>query len=473
MSENFYSEDKEEMKELLVQYDNLKLGKQHSFLEEEAFERIIDHFDEKDQLSKAMEAAEIGIEQFPFSSMLMIKLADLMLAARKYNEALEILEKAELFDSNDINLYILKTDAYLALDQQLKAVDLLQDALLQFEGEERIELLFELADVYDDYEEFDKVFDCLVLILEDDPTNEEALYKICFWTDFTNRNEESIKLHIDIINNFPYCELAWFNLGAAYQGIKLFEKAIDAYLYAVTIDEKFDYAYRNMGDAYLRLRKYKEAIEVLERVLELSRPEDVIYEAIGHCYHKLGNYAQARVNYKKATHLNPDDSKLYYKVALTYINEEQWESAIKQLESALRYHRFSPEFNLAMGECHMNLAHYKSAIQYFGHVVRTRPKTIVGWDALIRCLFKAEYYEEAVEQCLAALKITEGKTLFIFYLSASLFASKKSKEALLQLEQAMSQAPRQVKKFIDLYPAILQNPHVVDVIARYKKGKRI
>ena len=83
---------------------------------------------------------------------------------------LKFLEKAELFDSNDINLYILKTDAYLALDQQGKAVELLEAALLQFEGDERIELLFELADVYDDYEEFDKVFDCLKLILEEEPT---------------------------------------------------------------------------------------------------------------------------------------------------------------------------------------------------------------------------------------------------------------------------------------------------------------
>ena len=147
----------------------------------------------------------------------------------------------------------------------------MEEALHSFDGEERIELLFELADVYDDYEEFDKVFDCLKLILEQDPNNEEALYKICFWTDFTGRNEESIKLHQKIIDDFPYNELAWFNLAAAYQGLKLYEKAIDAYQYAIAIDEKFDYAYRNMGDAYIRLRKYKEAIEVLEKVLELSK----------------------------------------------------------------------------------------------------------------------------------------------------------------------------------------------------------
>ena len=109
-------------------------------------------------------------------------------------EALALLDKAELLDSNDINLYILKTDAYLALDNQEKAAALLEKAIHVFEGEEKTELLFELADVYDDYEEFDKVFNCLKLILEQDPTNEEALYKICFWTDYTGRNEESIKL---------------------------------------------------------------------------------------------------------------------------------------------------------------------------------------------------------------------------------------------------------------------------------------
>ena len=470
MGDNSYRKDRDEIKELLQQFENLRIGRQHSFLEEEAFERIIDYFDDKDELSKAMEAADLGIEQFPYSSVLMIKKADLLLASRKYWDALDILERAELFDSSDINLVILKTDAYLALDLQRNAVDLLEAALLQFEGDERIELLFELADVYDDYEEFDKVFDCLKLILEEEPNNEEALYKICFWTDFTGRNDESIKLHNNIINEFPYNELAWFNLGAAYQGLKLYEKAIDAYLYAVTIDEKFDYAYRNMGDAYLRMRKYKDAIEVLEKVLELSRPEDVIYEAIGHCYHKVGNFAQARFNYRKASHLNPDDGKLYYKMALTYINEEQWEPAIKQLESAMRIQKLLPEYNLAMGECKMQLELYKEAIQFFGNVVRSRPKSVAGWEALIRCLFKAGFYEEAMEQSEAALKLTEGKTLFHYYLSANLFALRKTKEALLQLEKAIQKSPRQLKKFIDLHPAILQNTQVVDLIARYKKS---
>jgi tetratricopeptide (TPR) repeat protein len=464
-------QDKEELDELLKQYENIRTGRTTGFLDEEAFEKIIDYFDDLEEYPKALEAAEMGIEYFPFCASLLIKKADLLLATRQYKEALEVLQGAELLDSTDINLYILKTDAFLALDQQEKAVALLEEAIQQFEGEERIELLFELADVYDDYEEFDKVFDCLKLILEEDDTNEEALYKICFWTDFTGRNEESIRLHLQIINEHPYSELAWFNLGAAYQGLKLYEKAIDAYQYALVVDEKFDYAYRNIADAYIRLRKYREAIEALEKVLELSKPEEVIYEAIGHCYDRMKNFAQARFHYRKASHLNQEDSRLIYKMACTYYNEGQWSSAIKQLDAALKIHRLQAEYNLLMGECKFQMGLLKDAVQYFSLVVRTKPKNIAGWEALIRCLYKAEYYPEAKQQALAALDITNHKPVFLYYLSAVLMAQGKMKEGLLHLEQAMQLAPKKIKKLIDLNPSVLQNTHVVDIIARHKRKK--
>jgi tetratricopeptide (TPR) repeat protein len=467
-----FQEDKEEMMQLLSDYENLKAGKSHNFLEEEAYIKLIDYFEDADNLVEAMTASEIALEQLPFSSELMFRKADLLIVNRKYLEALDLLDTASLYDSNNISLYILKTDALLALDRQPEAASILEAALELFEGEEKADLLFDLADVYDDYEEFEKVFDCLMMLLEVDPTSEEALYKICFWTDFTGRYEESIQIHQKIIDNFPYNEIAWFNLAAAYQGLKLYEKAIDAYQFAVVIEEKFDYAYRNMGDAFLRLRKYKEAIEVLEKVLELARPEDVIYEAIGHCYHKLGNIAQARFHYKKAVHLNNDDAKLHYKLASTYMQEQQWQMAIKHLENAIRINRNSKEINLAIGECKMQLKLYKEATQYFGAVVLHRPTNVAGWEALIKCLLKAENFDEAAERCQVALHHTGHKPILLFYYTAILFAQNKSKEALLQLENAMTIAPKFLKKLIDLHPNILQNSLAVDIISRFKKQRK-
>ena len=219
-------------------------------------------------------------------------------------------------------------------------------------------------------------------------------------------------IHI-FIEEYPFNELAWFNLGAAYQGIKLHEKAIDAYKYAVAIHEKFDYAYRNLGDAFIRLRKYKDAIEALEKVLELSRPEAVIYEAIGHCYDRLRNYAQARFHYKKASHLDTEDSQMYYKIACTYMNEGAWQGAIKQLLIATKIHKLQPEYNLALGQCYMEINNLEDAITHLGNVVRVRPRKISGWLELLRCLFLAGMYEEGCEYADFALEQTDQKPIFL------------------------------------------------------------
>jgi tetratricopeptide (TPR) repeat protein len=419
---NFSSRrEREEMQELLKAYQNLKAGRSASFLQEEDFERIIDYFDDKEDLPNALAAAEIGCEQFPFAAQLMFKKADILIAMQRYRDALDVLDTAAIYDQTDISLYILKTDVYLALEQPEKAARILEEALEMFEGDDRIELLFELSDVYDDYEDFQKVFDCMKLILEEDPNNEEALLKICFWADFTGRSEESIRLHQWIIDEYPFNELAWFNLATAYQGLKLYEKAIDAYQYALAIDEKLDIAYRNMGDAYIRLRKYKEAIESLEKVLEMSRPEDVIFEAIGHCYHKLENFAQARFYYRKASHVNPDDTRIFYKIAITYFREGQWEKTVKQLELAMRQHRNQPEYNLLMGDALMQLNRIKEAAQHYASVIKSKPKNVHGHEALIKCLMAGGFFEEAHSQSVHAYEVTKQNPLFMYMSSASLF----------------------------------------------------
>ena len=464
-----YSNENDELKDLLTQYNNFKSGRKFNFLEEESFIMLIDYFDEADQLSHAFEAVDFAIDQYPFSGALLCKKADLLIMQQRYNEALVLLEKAETFDANDLNLFILKTDVYLALDNSQKAASVLEEAIDKFTGEEKIELLFELSDVYDDYEEFDKVFDCLAIILEQDPGNEEALYKICFWTDFTGRYDESIKIHNTIIDELPYTHLAWFNLGTAYQGVKLYEKAVDAYLFAIAIDEKFDYAYRNLGDAYLKLRKYKDAIEALQKVLELSLPEEVIYEAIGHCFEKLKNPAQARFHYRKAAHLQDDDSHLYFKIAGTYIKEGQWESAIKNLQRALSINYKKADYHLALAECFHNLGKVKEAIMHYTYFIKARPKNVRGWKSLITCLYENNFLEEALTQVQNAQRNTEGKPLFLFLKTSILFSLGKSKEALLQLQNALTIAPHLIRQFIAFDPSILNNPSVVDKLSKNRK----
>ena len=112
MHEQSFSENANELEELLKQYEELRTGNRKAFLEEESFEMIIDHYDEKDDFSKALEVTETGLEYFPYSATLLIKKADLLIATHHYKKALEILEQAHFYDAHNIDIYILKTDAF-------------------------------------------------------------------------------------------------------------------------------------------------------------------------------------------------------------------------------------------------------------------------------------------------------------------------------------------------------------------------
>src|SRR6185437_12663797 len=161
-------------------------------------------------------------------------------------------------------------------------------------------------------------------------------------------------------------------------------------------------------------------------------------------------------NYRKAAHLNSAESRLYYKIAGTYMDEGYWESAVKNLENALSINRTQPDYHYAVALCYIQLGRIKDAVIHFTHFIKARPRNVKGWKELIRCLYDAEYFEEALEQVANAQKNTNEKPVFEFYKSAILFALGKSKEARLHLARGMQNAPALVKQFIELDPTLLQ-----------------
>ena len=144
---------------------------------------------------------------------------------------------------------------YLALDMQQKAVDLLEEVLLFFRMMKKLNYYLSLQMYMMIMKSSIKCLNVFAIFLNRIRQTKKLYIKFVFGQILQVATKKAFGLHQKIIDQQPYSELAWFNLGSAYQGLKLYEKAIDAYQYAVAIDEKFDYAYRNMGDAYIRLEK--------------------------------------------------------------------------------------------------------------------------------------------------------------------------------------------------------------------------
>ncbi len=467
--DDYLDDEASELEDLLRRYQDVKNGAATGILDEDEFEQVIEYYFQNSNEEQALLACDIARTYYPFSSSILLLRAEILTQSQKFGQALKILDEMEQYDQHNLDAVLLRSDILLSQFKYDQAAALLEQRIKEFAGKDKIDILLELADVYDESEEFDAVFDTLKRVVKIDKRNEEALQKICFWADFTDRNEESIALHTELTEADPYNALAWFNLGAAYQGLKLYEKAIDAYEFCVAIDETFEFAYRNMADAYMRMRWYEKAIEVLEKHLEIAKAEDVIFEAMGYCWEKKKNYSRARHFYRQASQLNPQDDSIFFKIGETYAREKQWEKAVKSYSVALHLNKDNASYCMAIGNCLMEMDVKSEALVCYLNAVRLKPGNKTTWVALIRGLYLAGYYEEALTQIEVARENCGDKPDFRYYQSAVLLELGKSKEAMLQLEKALKEAPAKVKIFTQLNPEYLRRNAVAELIGKYKK----
>jgi tetratricopeptide (TPR) repeat protein len=64
--------------------------------------------------------------------------------------------------------------------------------------------------------------------------------------------------------------MAYYNMGVAYDKLKEYQEAIDAYKEAIKIKPDDHKAYYNMGVAYDKLKEYQEAIDACKEAIKIK-----------------------------------------------------------------------------------------------------------------------------------------------------------------------------------------------------------
>ncbi len=456
------------LEELIAIYRQMKEGMPEAMLSEEEFEVLIDYFYQEGEEQEAIDVCEMAQVFYPFSSNILLLKAEVLFHAQKFGQVLLTLDEYDRLEFQSVDSIVLRSDIYKAQHRYDDAIGLLKYKLDQFDGKDHIDLLLELSEIYDETEAYEEVFYTLKKILEIDYRSDEALHKISFWTNFTKLFDEGIALHQYIVNEDPYNALAWFNLGAAFQGKKEFLSAIDAYEFCIVIDPRFEFAYRNLADAFIRMKWYKKAIRALNKHIELTKPEDVIYEALGFSYEKLKLYAQARHYYILATELDPADEELHFKIGALYVKEGKWEASIKQFERALSLNKTHVKSLQGLGFSLLHLEDFEMGFAFLKKATTIKNQNITPWIAYIKALIQHEAFEEAQEGIEEAYYHI-GNHIDLLYLDATNhFGLGKTKDGMIILENALSIDSKKSRMIFNLIPELKQRSSVVQLISKYK-----
>lgn len=425
--------------ELVDKYEKAVNEEQAAFFEQDDFEAIILYYLEKGRIEEAFSVSEKSLQQYPYSSILLIKKAQIYFELKQLDKALELLDVAEIYESSEIGIYLLRAEIFTFQSKYQDAIDILNDLLANAEQEELSDIYLQMCDVYEDWEKYAEVYNCLVACLKIDPNNEEALNRFNYCIEITGKFEESIAIHEKLIDQNPYNQYAWYNLACTYRGMNLYEKAIDAFEYVLAINEDADFVYQDMAELHYKNNAYQKALQVINDMLETFEADDEIFYLQGKCHEALGNNKMARYCYRKAVRENPSLSDAYFRIGETYKNEGLWEQAYKSFQKANDLEKEQYDFCLAMAEAALEIGETEVAIDACETAIDIFVKRYEAYFILAKILAHHDDTETAYDILRKGMDICKNTTELSYAICAVTFLQNKPKEGEILLRMLLEE----------------------------------
>jgi tetratricopeptide (TPR) repeat protein len=453
--------------ELIAQFEQSVKNDHTPFFDQDDFEAIVEYYEEKGQFEQAMLAVEKSLQQYPYSSILLIKKAQVYFELKQLNLALEILEKAEIYDSSEIGIYLLRAEIFTFQSRYKDAIDILEKLLETSECDDLADIYLQMCDVYEDWEKYFEVYDCLVACLKIEPNNEEALNRFNYCIEITDKYEESIPFHKKLIDINPYNEFAWYNLACSYRGVDEYENAIEAFEYVLAINDDADFVYQDIAELHFKKGEFVKALEVIKDMCNTFEADDEIYFLQGKCHEALGDMKMARYCYRKAVHDNPSLSDAYFRIGESYKHEGLWEQAYKSFQKANELEKEQYEFCLAMAEAAMEISETEVAIDACETAIDIFVKRYEAYFILAKLMALNSDTETAREILIKGAEVCKTTIELNYAICAIAFMENKPKEGEVLLRMLLEENFGAHQTLFDFSEELRENVTIGNILAEY------
>ncbi len=374
------------------------------FFDSSEFEEIIQHYIDTGKLSRAKKAISMGLQQYPNLIPLKLLNCELLILENKTDKAFGILTELKQIEPKNEEIYYLLAQIFSKKEEHKKAVDLLLKAV-DICQEDDFDILFMLGMEYMFIEQFQSARiqfkKCLAIENED----YSILYNIIYCYEVEELFEEAILFLEKYIDNDPYNEVAWHQLGRQFFTLKRYEEALKAFDYSVLIDESFVGGYLEKAKTLEELHRYKEAIDNYRISISLDDPTAFAYYRIGSCYSMLKEFNLAILYYGKAIYEDPSLEKAWASIIEIYSLQNQWEKALDTASKAIDSNEKNSLFWRVYGVLLLQTNQLEKAIDAFNNCILLKDFDISVWMGLSYCFIKNEDYKEAEKILLQGIKI--------------------------------------------------------------------
>jgi len=462
MSE-FYSQT---ITELVAEYEAMIEMGTTAFLDEPSLNRLIEYYEQDEQIDRALEVIDHAIRHYQFSGEFHFKRSELLTAENRLEEALDSLNQASVFIPNAADVTLLRAEIFIYRAWYDEAASLLEALKANADNILLSDIYFIESIAYDQQEMHERMYFALRAALNENPDNQDALERIWYSIDACKRYDEAIELFEGILDHNAYSANAWFNLGhaKAYQG--RYTEAIDCYEYAFLSDEQFEQAYRDCAELCFEMKHYHRALSCYEDLLEHFDTDNDVLLHIGLCHQNLGQYKMALTFYVRALNYDPMDDEVLFRIGECFAHDQNWKEAIRYFHKAIAIEETREEYFGALAEACHRYGDLEEAEIHFERAIETAPEDSRFWIRYALFLLEAKRGDEALELLEEAEDSAVGTDL-AYCRVACLFLTGRRQEGLYWLGEALAEDYDGHHFLFGMHPDLEYDPDILSMISAY------
>jgi len=303
------------------------------FFDSEEFESIIIYYLESGNSSMANKAIKMAIEQYPKNTSILLLKVEALIFENNIEEAEKIIDSLYEIDRNNSEIIIQKSRILSKRKKHSKSINLLKK--ISKNCEFYSDALVMIGKEYLFIDNFENAKEKFKEYIKNHQLDYAVLNNLLYCFDALGNTDNTINYLNDFLEENPYCEVAWHQLGKQYLKKELFKEALTAFDFAIISDDSFVGAYLEMGKVLEKLNKINQAIEQYEIVTKIDEPNPFALYRIACCHNKLGNIELAISYYNKTVEEDPIHDSAWMSLATSYYKQKDYLEAKNHLIKAI------------------------------------------------------------------------------------------------------------------------------------------
>lgn len=451
-----------EVRELVLDFEEMVRMGDRRYFDITQMEIVIDFY--LDNLDNVMlEQAVVYAESlFPEAGSIRLRRSHLLCTKERYDEAYEILLELERAEPDNTDVLYALGAIYSVKEQPRKAIQYYQKA-----SADGYELGMVYGNIADEYVRLDRYGDAVSYYkkaLAANPEEERSIYNLASCYEQEMLDGQSVSYFTQFVTQSPYSKAAWFCLGCAYRDQSLYERAIDAFEYAIAIDNKFVDCYTVKAECYRAVGNIAQAVASLREALpHAEAPAEINYQ-IGLLYMDQANYVTAVTYFKSAI---GDDASLgdpWMCVAECYAKLNECQIAIDYIGQALKINSHEPAYLFSAANIHHHFGDEETADAYYRQTLDMVDDNDLYWTTYADFLIGCQRYDEAIDLLQRGLPVCNDAFCFNERLAVCYFVTGRRNFLFNALRSCVSENKDLAREVLYVCPAMAEDLEVMNIL---------